>query len=169
MDDQQNPIPSEPTEPSTDNSCAHCDEYLAGWKRAQADYQNLKKESEREKAEYAKYANERLLQELLPAVDQFGLALSHMPSTDGVSDGERKSWESWMTGLRAVGSLWDQAAKTVGLTRIPTDGSFDPTLHDAVGEEAVEGREPGQIVRVLQDGWQLHGKVLRPARVMIAK
>ncbi len=145
--------------------CGKCDEYLAGWKRAQADYQNLKKETEREKAEFAKYANERLLHELLPAIDQFGIAMQHVPSNDA----EPKTWLNWAQGVRAIQSLWEQMAKAVGLERIPAQGSFDPLLHDAVGEEEKEGQEPGTIVRVATDGWRLHGKVLRPAKVIISK
>ena len=145
-------------------TCEHCEEYLAGWKRAQADYQNLKKETEREKVEYAKYANERLLSDILPAIDQFHLALSHLPPENA----EQKTWVNWITGLKAVGTLWDQAAKAAGLDRIAASGAFDPKLHEAVGSEVAEGQESGSIVRVMQEGWALYGKVLRPARVIIA-
>jgi len=145
------------------------DEYLAGWKRAQADYQNLKKETEREKAEFAKFANERLLSDLLPAIDQFALALAFIPDTATMSPDDKKKWDNWLVGIKAVKSLWDQAAQNAGLSRISVDGAFDPQLHDAAGTEAVEGKEPGSIVRVVQDGWSLHGKVLRPARVIISE
>ena len=142
-----------------------CDEYLDGWKRAQADYQNLKKESEREKTEFAKYANERLLTDLLPALDQFALAMQFIPAADA----DRKTWDNWLTGVRAVQSLWEQAAKAQGLERIPSDGAFDPNKHEAVGEEEAEGKETGSIIKVMQDGWMLNGKVLRPSKVIIAK
>lgn len=154
-------------EGSDQTLCATCrelrEEYLQGWKRAQADYQNLKKDTEREKAEFAKYANERLLSDLLPTLDQFALALKHVPA----SDADRKSWDNWLVGVRAVQSLWEQAAKAQGLERIPTDGAFDPVRHEAVGEE--EGDAPGSILRVTQDGWTLHGKIIRPAKVIISK
>ncbi len=152
--------------PRNDN-CVNCDEYLSGWKRAQADYQNLKKESEREKSEFAKFANERLLTELLPAIDQYNLALTFIPDTQGLPEDEKKKWDNWLIGIKAVKGLWDQAAQSVGLTRIPVDIDFDPNIHDAAGTETVEGKEPGSIVRVVQEGWSLHGKVLRPARVII--
>lgn len=142
---------------------AKCNEYLEGWKRAQADYQNLKKETEREKAEFAKYANERLLSDLLPALDQFSLAIRHVPAADA----DRKTWDNWLVGIRAVQSLWEQAAKAQGLERIATDGAFDPTKHEAVGEE--EGEKTGTIIRVMEDGWTLHGKIIRPAKVIISK
>ncbi|MEK7473611.1 MAG: nucleotide exchange factor GrpE [Patescibacteria group bacterium] len=143
---------------------AKCDEYLEGWKRAQADYQNLKKETEREKGEFAKYANERLLSDLLPALDQFALAMQYIPALDA----DDASWKKWLVGVRAVQSLWEQAAKNAGLERIPSDGMFDPAMHEAVGEESIEEHESGSIVRVMQDGWILNGKILRPSKVIIA-
>lgn len=157
--------PSSPT----NSSCPSCDEYMAGWKRAQADYQNLKREMERERGEMSKYANERLLSQLLPAIDQFGIALRFTPDASLLPEDQRKVWENWLVGMRAVQSLWDQATSGVGLERIPTDGAFDPALHDAAGEEDGQGKPSGTILKVLQDGWRLHGKVLRPARVIVAK
>jgi molecular chaperone GrpE len=149
--------------------CEKCQEYLDGWKRAQADYQNLKKETEKEKSEYVKFANEKLLHEFLPALDQFSLALGHIPKTDGLSESDKKIWDNWLQGIRAVRSLWDQVAADMGLEKIPTDGAFDPMMHDAVGEEVAEGKEPGKIIKVIHDGWKWHGKILRPAKVIIAK
>jgi molecular chaperone GrpE len=152
-------------EENKNEHCPKCDEYLSGWRRAQADYQNLKKEVEREKSEFAKYANQRLLEDLLPSLDQFTLVLQHVPTLGA----DQKTWDNWMAGVRAVQSLWEQAAKAQGLERIATDSVFDPTQHEAAGEEAVEGKEPGFILRTVQEGWKLHGKVLRPARVILAK
>lgn len=153
---------------ATAGACPSCAEATAGWKRAQADYQNLKKEVEIERTERAKYANEKLLRDLLPALDQFALAMSFTPSTETLPDAEKKTFTNWMTGLKAVQSLWDQAATQAGLTEISTDGAFDPQVHDAIGQEASD-RPEGEIVRVVQKGWRLHGKVLQPARVIVAK
>lgn len=144
-------------EETSKTDCAKCDEYLAGWKRAQADYANLKRDTEREKMEYAKFANERLLDSLLPAFDQFENALAVAP--EGV--------DKWLAGLKAVKSLWETTFRDIGLERIVTDGPFNPSLHEAVAEE--EGTEPGKIVRVAQSGWKLNGKVLRPAQVIVSK
>jgi len=151
------------------SDCPSCAEYLAGWKRAQADYQNLVKDTDRERREFANFANENLLHELLPALDQLALALKHVPETSLLPDDQRKTWDNWLTGLRAVQALWEQTAANLGLKKILVDGAFDPKLHEAAGEETVEGQEPGTIARVIQDGWQLHAKVLRPTRVIVAK
>lgn len=85
---------------------AQCDEYLAGWKRAQADYANLEREMERERGSSMKYANERLLEDLLPAIDQFETALLYTPSVSSLSEEEAKRFAVWMNGLHAVRSLW---------------------------------------------------------------
>ena len=140
------------------------EEYLAGWKRAQADYQNLRKELDREKAECMHYAHEQLLSFLLPAFDQFSTAMQHLPADPT----DQKAWENWMKGMKAVQSLWDQGMKSVGLTRIPADGAFDPALHDAASEEVAEGQSAGTIIRTVTDGWKWKGKVLRPARVIVS-
>ncbi len=167
MDEQH--LSPESREPSVEAStCASCDEYLAGWKRAQADYQNLQRERERERADLTKYANERLLRDLLPTLDQFRLAMSFLPSTSELSDDAKRSWEQWLVGLKAVQSLWDQAASQAGLERVATEGLFDPQVHDAVAEESSDKAE-GTILRVVQPGWKLHGRVLQAARVVVAK
>lgn len=158
--------PSEPV--SAVEPCPKCEEYLTGWKRAQADYQNLKRETDAERIERAKFANERLLRDLLPVLDQFGLALSFVPATATLPESEKGTWEKWLVGIKAVQSLWDQAAGQAGLERVATDGVFDPQVHDAVAEEASDKAE-GTILRVVQPGWRLYGRVLQPARVIIAK
>ena len=146
---------------------AQAEEYLAGWKRAQADYANLKKEGEREKQEYAKYANERLLDALLPAVDQYEMALRFTPDISTLPEEEQKKLKNWIIGLHAVKSLWETVFQSIGLEKVRTDGAFDPQLHEAVSEEASE-LAPGSIVRVSQDGWMLNGKLLRPAKVIVS-
>lgn len=169
--DEQNPLFEQNTsaaEPTPSTSCPNCEQYLAGWKRAQADYQNLQKQMELDRVERAKFANERLLSSLLPAIDQFSLALSFIPSTDALPEAEKKTWNTWLIGVKAVYSLWNQTATQAGLEVIPTNIPFDPQLHEAVAEETSDQPE-GTIVRVVQPGWRLHGKVLQPARVMVAK
>jgi len=149
---------------------AERDEYLAGWKRAQADYANLQKESEKARADYAKYASEECLVKLLPAIDQYLVALRFQPSLDAVTDtDERRKFETWVTGLRAVATLWEQAAKECGLEQVASSGPLDPSQHEAVSEEASETVPPGEIIRIAETGWKLNGKLLRPAKVIISK
>ncbi len=148
---------------------AQCEEYLAGWKRAQADYSNAVKERERDRAEYVKYANTSLLQSLLPAIEHFATALRFIPDTASLPEEAKKKWESWLVGLKAVQSLWEQAAQATGLERISAQGAFDPNLHEAVGHEPSTEVPAEHILRVMQDGWKLNGRVLRPAQVIVAR
>ncbi len=158
-----------PTTEATSESCANCKEYVDGWKRAQADYANLKKDTEREKLEMIKYANQRLLQELLPAVDQFDTALRFTPDVSGLAEEDAKKMKNWIAGVQAVRSLWSNAFQSIGLEKVPVVGAFDPQIHEAVGSEAQTDIPSGQIIRVAQDGWKMHGKLLRPAQVIISE
>lgn len=165
-DDLQQPLSKHDDE--MNRLLSQCDDYLAGWKRAQADYANLKRDMERERLEFAKYANQRLLQEILPAVDQFEAALSFAPVLATLPEDEDKKFKNWLMGLQAVRSLWENAFKDIGLQKVSVQGSFNPQLHEAVGHEPSEHLTPGTIIRSVQDGWMLHEKLLRPAKVIIA-
>ncbi len=153
----------------TDKAECHCEEYLAGWKRAQADYANLKKENDREKLEFAKYANEKLINDLLPAIDQFESALAHAPDLRPLAEDQAKRIQNWITGVAAVKNLWESVFKDIGLERVPTDGQFDPLVHEAVGHVDSAELEEGAVAKVMRSGWRLNGKLLRPAQVMVAK
>ncbi len=144
------------------------DEYLCGWRRAKADYENLVKETQRAKEEYVKFANEQALLRLLPAIDQFDVALSYAPSLDAVPADARRPFENWITGLEAVRSLWMDASKELGLEKIRATGPFDPTIHEAIGEEASASIPPGEIIRATINGWKLNGKVIRAAKVTVS-
>ena len=107
--------------------------------------------------------------DFLMVIDQFALALKFIPDTTLLPEDQRKVWENWLIGVRAVQSQWEQMAASIGLKRISTEGAFNPSIHEATAEECVEGGEPGSIIRVVQEGWQLHEKILRPAKVVVAK
>lgn len=145
------------------------EEYLAGWKRAQADYANLKKDMEREKAEFAKFANVRLLSDLLPAFDQFDVALAHLPDLSTLEEKDRDRIQQWITGIVAVRSVWDAALRSCGAEPVPTTGAFDPSVHEAVGQEPSDAIPEGEIIRAVETGWTLHGRLIRSARVIISK
>lgn len=148
-------------------SCEQCAEYLNGWKRAQADYQNLQKETEEVKQAYVKYANEHLLLDLLPAIDQFETALSFVPDFSTMPDDDRKKMENWMKGINAVKQLWEQSFAEIGLKRIDTKGVFDPSLHEASATESHADRKEGEVICEVQSGWLLGEKVLQPAKVIV--
>lgn len=148
--------------------CAKCAEYLDGWKRAQADYQNLQKQTQKERDDFRKYANENLLSDLITVLDQFNLAMKFMPALDTIPEAEQKSWKNWRIGVEAVKMKWDELAAEHHLSEVDTTGAFDPAIHEAVEEREDETVEPGNIIEVVETGWKLHDKLIRPAKVIIA-
>lgn len=143
--------------------------YLDGWKRAKADYENIVREMNQKKSEYADWATEQVLSELLPALDQYDIAMQFAPSLEKLPEDQQKVFKNWMIGLEAVRSLWWEAAKKLGLERINAEGKFDPAMHEAVGEEASETIESGNIIRSSMSGYTLKGKVIRAAKVIVSK
>ncbi len=151
-------ITGEQEQNKTERKCA---EYLAGWKRAQADYLNLQKTTEREKAEWIKFANQGLLTELLPIYDHLKLAMKHVP--------EEKKKESWVVGVENIKNQFGKFLADNGVEEIKTVGEdFNPEEHEAVAAENAKSEEhKGKIKEELRGGYKLHGKVLYPARVTV--
>ena len=138
------------------------DEYLNGWKRAKADYINFKKETEKNQKEIISYANAALIAELLPIFDNLKLALSHMPEDIKTSQ--------WAKGLGHVKSQFDEFFKQLGIEEVKTVGEkFNPEFHEAVELAEKEGFEDNTIFEQIKSGYTLHGKLLSPAKVKIAK
>lgn len=148
-------------------ACGTCEEYLNGWKRAQADYVNLQKDIEKERTALRTYANEDLLHDVLPAIDQYDTALRHTPDLSTVPEPHKSRLENWLVGIRAVREIWEQTFDAIGLKTVRTDGGFNPEIHEAVNEEESD-REPGTILSVQQAGWILKDKLLRPAKVTVS-
>jgi len=149
--------------------CAKCPEYLAGWKRAVADYENLKKQTAEDKKNFSRYAQEQMLLDILPAIDQFETALNHIPDTKEIPEPQKKQIDNWLVGIKAVNSLWEQMFQNIGLVKIPTDGEFDPNLHSAVSQESDPEKPEGTILKTIQSGYTLKDSVLRPAKVVVNK
>jgi len=175
QDEVLKPDPSTPLRSAQDDKmdegdvdrCEKCEEYLAGWKRAQADYANLKKESEKARIDIVAYANENLLHELLPAMDQFETAMEHLPDLSTIPEESKVKFNNWLMGIKAVKQLWEQTFSAVGLERVETAGVFDPNKHFAVGKEEDVSQPPDTVLRVVRQGWSLNGKALRPANVIV--
>ncbi len=148
---------------------AKCQEYLDGWKRAKADYDNLKKDFEKSRVEIAEYANENLLYELLPAIEHFETALEHVPDISNLADEDKKKLQNWITGIKAVKQLWEQAFRSIGLEHIETKNGFDPAMHEAVSTEQDPEKEEDEIIKIIQPGWKLKDKIIRPTKVIVNK
>jgi molecular chaperone GrpE len=148
------PVAEVAAEPTLEQKCAL---FENSWKRALADYQNLQKEVAKERGEMAQYA-------VLPVVDNFKVAMSHMPKSDD------KAVVNWAMGVGFIEKQLDEAMKDLGLTPIKTVGEkFDATKHEAVGDEVADGSESGTVLKEVQAGYQINGKVVRPAKVITVK
>lgn len=131
--------------------------------RARADLENARRRFEREKKEDQLYAGERVLKALVPVVDDLDRALESIPSNT-------EDAESLVEGVKMVHRKFLQALEAQGAKSFyPLGESFDPTTHEAMMEMPSEELEPGTIAQVFQRGWMLNERLLRPAKVIIAK
>ena len=126
--------------------------------RVAADFDNYKKRVAREREEYVAHANERLLKELLPILDDLERAL------DAVGQHEEATVEE---GVRLVHRSLAALLEKNGVREIATEGMFDPHVHEALLSQPSEAEE-GTVIQVLQKGYLLGDRVLRPARVVIS-
>ena len=136
------------------------DEYLNDLQRVAAEFENYRKRAAREQADFATRATERLVQELLPVLDDLERALEAAAAHE-----EAKLEE----GVQLVQRALALALKREGLVEIAADGPFDPHVHEALLSQPAEGAEPGTVLQVLQKGYRLGDRVLRPARVIVAE
>lgn len=137
-------------------------EYLLGWQRAKADFVNARKNDAKEREEFTKFSKEGVLKDLLSVADSFDMAF-----------GNKESWEkvdkNWRTGVESIYSQLLSAFQKHGLTQIGVAGEkFDPRNHAPVATVAAGTEEEDDTVAdVIQKGYALEGKVIRPAKVRI--
>lgn len=134
---------------------------LAGWQRAQADYQNLKKEAERIRLDSIILANKNLIENLIPVFDNFALAIKHQPTE--LQD------NNWVQGIIYIHKQLQEILIAEGVEIIDPMGQiFDPNIHEAVESvESENGVNTNTIIEVLQVGYKLKGNLIRSARVKV--
>lgn len=129
-------------------------------RRVAADFDNYRKRVAREQVEWTSRANERLLNELLPVLDD--LERAH----EAAAEHEEAKLEE---GVALVARSLSDTLRKEGLEEVQTEGKFDPHVHEALLAQPGEGAEEGAVLQVLQKGYRLGDKVLRPARVIVAE
>jgi molecular chaperone GrpE len=137
-------------------------EYLTGWQRAKADLINARKRDEADRNEFVKFANERLIEGLIPVLESFELAMSNKESWEKVD-------KNWRVGVEYIYSQLKKALEDSGLTELkPLNQKFDHAIHEAASYEPVVDEKLNHIViRVIQNGYDLNGKLMRPAKVVV--
>ncbi len=138
------------------------EEYLTGWQRAKADYVNLQKEMDQVRANTSLITKEKIVESLLPSIDSFDMAMAN-----------KKAWESvdknWRTGVeyiyqQIISGLSDVGVEIIDKTGIP----FDPNLHQSIESIVTDDQSKDHTIeKVIQAGYKIGERVIRPARVNI--
>lgn len=140
-----------------EQAAANHDRYL----RAVAELENVRKRAARDVENARRYGLERLAQALLPVIDSLEA---------GLASAEQASAESLLDGKKATMRLLNSALEQVGIKEVDPHGEpFDPALHEAMAMAPSEGAEPGTVMEVFQKGYSIHDRLLRAARVVVAK
>ena len=132
------------------------DEYLDMARRVQADFENFRRRTEREADDRRRYAALDLVKELLNVADDLGRALENANPEDPIA-----------SGVKGVRDNLSKILEAQGVKEIPTDGDFDPAMHEAL--TTVEADEEGKIAMVAQKGYMMHDKVIRYAKVVVTR
>lgn len=129
--------------------------------RTAADMENFRKRASREREDSVRYANQSLLEELLPILDNFEMGMQ--------AAGQEKDSMIYI-GMDMVRKQLNEFLGNNGVTEIESEGAtFDPNLHEAVSQEETTEAEEGSILRVIRRGYNLRDRLLRPATVVVAK
>ena len=128
--------------------------------RLTADYENFRKRAQREKNEARQFANQHLLEKQLPILDNFEMALTAAENADSAI----------RDGIQMIYDQFNDVLKDVGVEKVDAEGElFDPNLHEAISQQETVDIEEGTVVEQIQSGYKLNDRLVRPARVVVAK
>jgi molecular chaperone GrpE len=140
------------------------DEYWDRFVRLNAEFDNFKKRAARERSEAVKYANEALMERLIPTMDHFEMAMAAVQNVDD------KSVASIKMGIEMVHNQLKSTLKEAGLEEVDALGkAFDPVWHEAVSQKETTEVPEGQVVEQARKGYKLNERLIRPANVVVAK
>lgn len=146
-------------DPKSDQRLKELEELL---KRTQADFINYKNRAEQERKDLLKYASTQTILKVVPVLDNFSLALSHKP--------DELKGNSWVEGVEYIRKQLEDILREEGIEKIETVGKdFDHNLHEAVGSEKDETKKDDQIIREVEAGYKMGEKIIKPAKVIVAK
>ncbi|MEE9508070.1 MAG: nucleotide exchange factor GrpE [Anaerolineales bacterium] len=141
---------------------SQAEEYLDGWQRARAEFANYKKRIQKESEESRSFITAEIMSKYITVVDDFERALSDRPS-DGASD-------AWAEGVDMIYRKLKTILESEGVEEFSPEGEiFDPNFHEAIGFEESDDHDEGMIFQVIQPGYKIGERVIRPAIVRVAK
>lgn len=135
---------------------------LDKYQRMAAEFQNSRRRQERQLGEEIERASAHLIKRLLPVVDDFDLAFANVP-------GEIDAGAIWVEGFRQIQKKLHGLLEEEGVTRVRSEGEFDPALHEAIASAPRDDLPSGHIVDTLRAGYEYKGRVLRAALVRVAQ
>lgn len=136
------------------------EELLNQLQRLQAEFDNYQKRTAKEKEEYKAWVSATIVSELLPIVDNFELALKNAPETERTQ---------FYKGVEMIYAQLHEQIEKLGVTEIEATGQFNPTKHEVLLTEERKGVEKNTIIEILQKGYEINGKIIRAAKVKVAK
>lgn len=140
---------------------AKADEYLDGWQRALADFSNYRKRIERDQAQLHANTVGNIVRRYLDVLDDLERALKNRPQN---SEGA-----GWAEGIELIYRKLFSALEAEGINRMNVEGQFDPNLHEAISQEDSPDHESGEIIEVVSPGYTIKDRIIRPARVRVAR
>jgi molecular chaperone GrpE len=161
----QNEESAEETLDPLEAAQAEASEWKDKYLRAHADFENSKKRLEKDKTNAVSYANESFAKDILTVMDSFESALSAMGNDENGSEALVQMQE----GVKLTYEQLKKILEKNSIKEIGCEGEFDPEVHQAIMQVESEGHEPGQIVQVMQKGYTIKDRVLRPAMVSTSK
>lgn len=143
------------------------DEFLKGWQQERASFLNYKKEEKERFKEVVNFSNERLIKSLIVVLDNLNLAIQSFIKQNE----EKKDKEEYIKGIYLIKDQFEDILQKEGVEIITADpgGEFDPTFQEAITEVEHKEFKPHSIVQMLERGYILNGKIIRPCRVIVAK
>lgn len=160
--ENSNSTPPESTEQSqTQKLQEEADKFKNEYLYLRAEFENYKRNSIKERSDLSKYGAERILRDLLEAVDNFERALSFNVT--------QENYKTFVQGVQMTQAEIKNVLTKHGVSEVATDGSaFDPSLHEALSAEPTSEVAPGHVLRTFKKAYKLHDKLIRPAQVVVA-
>ncbi len=135
--------------------------------RALAEVENIRRRAEKEKIDASQYAVTKFARDMVGIADNFARALAAVPAA--VRDAADPQLKAVLDGVEATDRQLIQTLERYGVKAVDVSGKFDPNLHQAIAEVPGQGKAPGSIVDVVQSGYTIGDRLLRPAMVTVAK
>ncbi len=141
---------------------ARAAEYLDGWQRTQAEFINFRRRLERDRQNEYLAMKAEIIKKFLPVLDDLERALQHPP--------QENELQAWVNGVELILRKMQAILEAEGVERIEAEGQmFDPAVHEAISHEPVDGQESGRVIAVVQQGYRIGERLIRPALVRVAQ